>query len=51
VAQAISMLTWVFRDGKELLAAGSGGSVADADHIVGELVKSFVKQHRTTESA
>ncbi len=29
------------RDGK-LLAAGNGGSAADAEHIVGELMKSFV---------
>jgi len=30
-------------DGK-LLIAGNGGSCADADHIVGELMKSFIKR-------
>lgn len=31
------------RDGK-LLIAGNGGSCADADHIVGELMKTFIKR-------
>ena len=29
---------------KKLLVAGNGGSCADAEHIVGELMKSFVKK-------
>ena len=36
------------RDGK-LLIAGNGGSAADAEHIVGELMKSF-KRHRPISS-
>lgn len=32
-------------DGK-LLACGNGGSAADAEHIVGELMKGFKKQRR-----
>lgn len=35
-------------DGK-LLIAGNGGSSADADHIVGELMKSFKKKRRVTD--
>jgi D-sedoheptulose 7-phosphate isomerase len=31
-----------FRRGNKLLVAGNGGSAADAEHIVGELMKSFV---------
>ena len=30
-----------YRDGGKLLICGNGGSSADADHIVGELMKSF----------
>lgn len=32
-----------FRDGKKVLICGNGGSAADCDHIVGELVKAFKK--------
>ena len=33
-----------FREGSKLLVAGNGGSAADADHIVGELMKGFIKK-------
>ena len=33
-----------FASGHKLLIAGNGGSAADADHIVGELMKGFVKK-------
>lgn len=33
-----------FSKGGKLLIAGNGGSCADADHIVGELMKGFVKR-------
>jgi D-sedoheptulose 7-phosphate isomerase len=32
------------QEGKLFLVAGNGGSSADADHIVGELMKSFVRK-------
>ena len=32
-----------YRNGKILYACGNGGSSADADHIVGELMKGFLK--------
>jgi D-sedoheptulose 7-phosphate isomerase len=32
------------KDGGKLIIAGNGGSAADADHIVGELMKGFVKR-------
>jgi D-sedoheptulose 7-phosphate isomerase len=31
-----------FADGKKLLVCGNGGSCADSDHIVGELMKGFL---------
>jgi D-sedoheptulose 7-phosphate isomerase len=33
-----------YANGGKLLIAGNGGSAADAEHIVGELMKSFVKK-------
>jgi D-sedoheptulose 7-phosphate isomerase len=33
-----------FSSGGTLLIAGNGGSAADAEHIVGELMKSFIKK-------
>ena len=36
------LLCETFRRGGKLLVAGNGGSAADAEHIVGELMKSFV---------
>ncbi|MDR1249617.1 MAG: SIS domain-containing protein [Treponema sp.] len=40
--RAAVLLIEAFRQGKKLLICGNGGSAADADHIVGELMKSFV---------
>lgn len=31
-----------YREGKKVLVAGNGGSAADSEHIVGELMKSFL---------
>ena len=33
-----------YRSGKKLLVCGNGGSAADSEHIVGELMKSFKKK-------
>ncbi|MCL2046773.1 MAG: SIS domain-containing protein [Oscillospiraceae bacterium] len=38
-----------FASGKKILVAGNGGSAADAEHIVGELMKSFVIRNRVVE--
>ena len=38
---AYDLLTGAFRSGAKLLICGNGGSAADAEHIVGELMKSF----------
>lgn len=39
-----------FQAGGKLLVAGNGGSCADAEHIVGELMKSFVKPRPVPEA-
>jgi len=38
-----------FSKGRKLLIAGNGGSAADAEHIVGELMKSFKKKRKLPE--
>lgn len=39
--ECIELLCACFERGGQLLVCGNGGSCADADHIVGELVKAF----------
>ena len=39
-----------FENGGKLLVAGNGGSAADSEHIVGELMKGFVKKRTLSES-
>ena len=38
-----------YENGGKLLIAGNGGSAADAEHIVGELMKGFVKRRPVTD--
>lgn len=40
--QAVSLLCGCFRQGGKLLVCGNGGSAADSEHIVGELMKGFL---------
>lgn len=42
--QAASMLIDCYRKGGKLLLCGNGGSCADCEHIVGELMKGFLKK-------
>ena len=44
ITEAYQMLEESFRKGGKLLICGNGGSAADSDHIVGELMKGFKKQ-------
>lgn len=41
IVEAYLILEESYRNGKKLLIAGNGGSAADAEHIVGELMKGF----------
>lgn len=41
IAEAYFLLVESYRNGGKLLVAGNGGSAADAEHIVGELMKGF----------
>jgi D-sedoheptulose 7-phosphate isomerase len=49
IYKAGDMLIEMFQSGGKVLVAGNGGSAADAEHIIGELMKSFVKKRRAPE--
>lgn len=46
ILDAYQILENCYMHGGKLLIAGNGGSCADAEHIVGELMKGFVKRRR-----
>ena len=45
IEKAFGILLACYRSGGKVLTCGNGGSAADAEHIVGELLKKF-KKHR-----
>ena len=49
IVAAYLLLTESYQNGGKLLIAGNGGSAADAEHMVGELMKSF-KLRRKVEN-
>ena len=44
IASAVTLLINTFQKGGKLLICGNGGSCAASDHIVGELMKGFLKK-------
>lgn len=50
IEKAYACLRTSFQNGKKLLVAGNGGSAADSDHIVGELMKSFLFSRQNSSS-
>lgn len=50
ILEAYKILETCYEQGGKLLVAGNGGSAADSEHIVGELMKGFVKKRRVSES-
>ena len=46
IAQAYELIKECYETGHKLLVAGNGGSGADSEHIVGELMKGFKKERR-----
>lgn len=49
IQAAYEILEDCYAGGGKLLVAGNGGSCADAEHIVGELMKGFVKRRALSE--
>jgi D-sedoheptulose 7-phosphate isomerase len=49
ILSACGIIVESFSNGGKLLIAGNGGSASDAEHIVGELMKSFVKKRKLPE--
>lgn len=50
VQKAYDVLERCFSEGKKLLIAGNGGSCADAQHIVGELMKGFLLPRKCSQA-
>ena len=50
ITEAFHILLNCFRGQGKLLIAGNGGSAADAEHIVGELMKGFVLKREIDEN-
>ena len=50
IVAAFNTICGSFSRGGKLLIAGNGGSAADAEHIAGELMKSFVKKRNLPDS-
>ncbi|HOO26328.1 MAG TPA: SIS domain-containing protein, partial [Clostridiales bacterium] len=46
ILEAFDILKACFDSGGKLLVCGNGGSAADSEHIVGELMKSFKLQRK-----
>ncbi|MGN0531508.1 MAG: SIS domain-containing protein [Eubacterium sp.] len=49
ILDAVNILTACFSNGGKLLVAGNGGSAADSEHIVGELMKGFENSRKLSE--
>ncbi len=50
IEKTIDMLVEMYHKGGKLLLCGNGGSCADCDHIVGELMKGFTLQRKLKEA-
>ncbi|MBC7320032.1 D-sedoheptulose 7-phosphate isomerase [bacterium] len=46
VEKAVELLIETLKNGNKILVAGNGGSSADSQHLVGELVGRFLKERR-----
>ena len=50
IEDAVAEVIRCYESGGKLLLCGNGGSSADCDHIVGELMKGFIKKRPLSES-
>lgn len=49
IENAVQTICDTYQNGGKLLACGNGGSCADCDHIVGELMKGFLMKRTETQ--
>lgn len=50
ILKAHEILVECYQNGNKVLIAGNGGSAADAEHIVGELMKGFMKRRELPDA-
>ena len=50
IENAMELLINTYRNGGKILVCGNGGSAADSEHIVGELMKGFVSKRPVTDA-
>ena len=49
IKKALALMIDTYKNGGKILVCGNGGSASDADHIVGELMKGFLKDRKVTD--
>ncbi len=49
IEKALELMVDTYKNGGKILVCGNGGSASDADHIVGELMKGFLKDRKVTD--
>lgn len=50
IEDAFDILLEAYKNGKKMMCCGNGGSAADCDHIVGELMKGFLSRRPLPEN-
>jgi D-sedoheptulose 7-phosphate isomerase len=51
IDRAVAAICTAYSQGRKVLTCGNGGSAADAEHIVGELMKGFLSTRPLTDGA
>lgn len=49
ILEAMHIIIEAYKNGNKILICGNGGSAADAEHIVGELMKGFLLERKVKE--
>ncbi len=49
IEKALEIIINTYKNGGKILVCGNGGSAADSEHIVGELMKGFMKKRNVTD--
>lgn len=49
IEKALDIIIDTYENGGKILVCGNGGSAADSEHIVGELMKGFLKRREVTD--